>query len=106
MVDRIQCARCPTVHDETLLTYCRGVDEYLCEECIIGAVAEAFNLCEKCDAAPITDDDTMLCDSCTQNAAEDAYERQCEAFHDGGGPLTLDEAHRAAWAEHQEAHKR
>lgn len=106
MVDRIKCNRCPTVCDETLLTYCRGIDEYLCEECIELAVAEALNLCEKCDAAPIVDDDSRLCANCLSNAAEAAYERQCEAFHDGGGPLTLNEQHRAAWEEHKEAHKR
>ncbi|MEH2501209.1 hypothetical protein V1290_000020 [Bradyrhizobium sp. AZCC 1578] len=26
----------------------------------------------------------FICDECEQNAAEAAYERHCEAFHDGG----------------------
>jgi len=26
----------------------------------------------------------VLCDNCEQNATEDAYERMCEDFHEGG----------------------
>lgn len=30
------------------------------------------------------DDSEIVCDDCEQNAAEAAYGRYCEAFHDGG----------------------
>lgn len=44
-------------------------------------------VCEKCEA-PTTNPENeygeFICESCEQNAAEDAYERYCEDFHDGG----------------------
>lgn len=49
--------------------------------------------CEKCgcklngEAALIEAMDEVWCHSCADNAAEAAYESQCEAFYGGGGPL-------------------
>lgn len=43
--------------------------------------------CERCDCVttnPENDYGEYVCDDCTQNAAEAAYERHCEDFHDGG----------------------
>lgn len=44
------------------------------------------SFCDKCDA-PTTHDENdygeIICADCEQNAAEAAYERHCEAFHDG-----------------------
>lgn len=42
------------------------------------------------------EDDDFRCDDCEQNAAEAAYERQCEDFHGGAGPLPLIEQQRQA----------
>jgi hypothetical protein len=42
------------------------------------------------------------CRDCNDAHDEAAYERQCEDFHGGSGPLTLDEQHRAAWQQKQE----
>lgn len=45
------------------------------------------NCCDKCDsptANPENDYCEFICDNCEQNAAESAYERLCEDFHDGG----------------------
>lgn len=45
------------------------------------------NLCARCDtptANPENDYAEFICDDCEQNAAEAAWERHCEAFHDGG----------------------
>jgi hypothetical protein len=45
------------------------------------------NLCDKCDAPtgnPENDYCEFICDDCLQNAAEAAWERHCEDFHDGG----------------------
>lgn len=45
------------------------------------------NLCDKCDVPTANPEDCygeFICDDCGQNAAEAAYERFCEAFHDGG----------------------
>lgn len=45
------------------------------------------NLCDKCDAPTANAEDDygeFVCDDCQQNAAEAAYERHCEDFHDGG----------------------
>lgn len=42
--------------------------------------------CDECDA-PATEENAageILCDSCLTNRAELAWERHCEAFHDGG----------------------
>lgn len=53
-----------------------------CEECAgKGCIA-----CEDCgELAPdASDDGDGLCENCLQNRAEAAYERHCEAFHDGG----------------------
>lgn len=43
MVSRMKCNRCPRVMDETLLTHCRGVDEYLCDDCLTSTVEEAYD---------------------------------------------------------------
>lgn len=43
--------------------------------------------CERCDgpcANPENEYGEFICDNCEQNAAEAAYERYCEDFHDGG----------------------
>jgi hypothetical protein len=48
--------------------------------------------CDKCGETFDTDlsieeannADEVICDNCLQNAAESAYERLCEDFHDGG----------------------
>ena len=45
------------------------------------------NACERCDvvtASPENEYGEFMCDNCEQNAAESAYERYCEDFHDGG----------------------
>jgi len=45
------------------------------------------HLCDRCDAPtanPENDYGEFVCDDCEQNAAESAYERHCEDFHDGG----------------------
>lgn len=42
--------------------------------------------CEKCDSATTNVEDEygeIFCSNCQQNAAESAYERLCEDFHDG-----------------------
>lgn len=51
--------------------------------------------CDECEIMIDSDDDPdcfgedgnapdILCDNCRQNAAERAWERLCEDFHDGG----------------------
>jgi hypothetical protein len=43
--------------------------------------------CDKCDGVTANlenDYGEFICDDCAQNAAEAAYERHCEDFHDGG----------------------
>lgn len=51
---------------------------------------EIPEFCEKCEcplhgeAAYIDATDEVWCHSCADNAAEAAYERFCEDFHDGG----------------------
>ena len=45
--------------------------------------------CDRCDhlVPDYTVEDAygeLVCDSCDQNEAEAAYERHCEAYHDGG----------------------
>lgn len=58
--------------------------------------------CEKCgcklngEAAYVEATDEVWCHSCADNAAEAAYERYCEDFHGGGGPLPLLEQQRQA----------
>lgn len=45
------------------------------------------NFCIKCDCetdSPENDYGEFICDDCEQNAAEAAYERQCESFYGGG----------------------
>ncbi len=45
------------------------------------------NICERCDCAttnPENEYGEFICDNCEQNAAEAAYERHCEDFHDDG----------------------
>ncbi|MDB5584851.1 MAG: hypothetical protein JWR80_10027 [Bradyrhizobium sp.] len=44
-------------------------------------------LCDKCDTPTANSENDygeFVCDNCEQNAAEAAYERHCEDFHDGG----------------------
>lgn len=46
-----------------------------------------MSLCTNCDhptANPENEYGEFVCDGCEQNRAEAAYERHCEAFHDGG----------------------
>lgn len=43
--------------------------------------------CETCDGVtrnPENEYGEHICDGCLDNAAERAWERHCEAFHDGG----------------------
>lgn len=45
--------------------------------------------CDRCDSpmpmVAVEDEyGEFICDNCQQNAAERAYERMCEDFHDGG----------------------
>jgi ribosomal protein L37AE/L43A len=43
--------------------------------------------CNTCDCRTLNFENEygeFICDDCIQNAAEAAYERHCEAFHDGG----------------------
>lgn len=50
--------------------------------------------CEVCGApgAELEDDDGMIvCDDCEQNRNEQAWERQCERFYGGDGPLSLEQ---------------
>jgi ribosomal protein L37AE/L43A len=54
------------------------------------------NCCEKCDSTRDVSENEygeFICDNCEQNAAEAAYERQCEDFHDGGSSrfITLEQ---------------
>lgn len=46
-----------------------------------------FNPCERCHCATDNLENEyaeIICDDCLQDAAERAWERHCEAFHDGG----------------------
>lgn len=52
--------------------------------------------CEHCDGSGECD-----CDDCTNAASEAAWERCCEDFYGGSGPLSLDEQHRQVWDEKQ-----
>lgn len=50
---------------------------------------QMIHLCEHCrracaDLRYDADLDEYWCNSCLDNRAEAAYERQCESFHDGG----------------------
>jgi ribosomal protein L37AE/L43A len=62
-------------------------------------VIAAIHQCRDCDndtVNPMNEYGEFVCDDCVQNEAEAAYERQCEAFHGGGGPLPLIEQQRQA----------
>ena len=50
------------------------------------------------DPECFSDYDEAHCDNCRQNAAEAAWERHCEAFHDGGATqfITLEQQQAAA----------
>lgn len=59
------------------------------------------HFCDKCDAATTNEENEygeFICADCEQNAAESAYERLCEDFHDGGSTrfVTLQEQQEAA----------
>lgn len=69
-----------------------------CPSC--GLAQGTLTLCEDCETRPPVAGEAY-CQSCIDNAAEAAYERQQEAFYGGGEPVTLDEIHRAAWEEKQ-----
>lgn len=46
-----------------------------------------MNKCDTCGAPTVSGENDygeFICDDCEQNAAETAYERYCEDFHDGG----------------------
>jgi len=52
------------------------------------------NLCDRCDAPTANrenDYGEFICDDCEQNAAERAWDRHCESFYGGDGPLPLRE---------------
>jgi hypothetical protein len=57
---------------------------------LLPGTESAADHCEKCgsklngEVAYIDYLDEQWCHSCADNAAERAYERFCEAFHDGG----------------------
>jgi len=45
-----------------------------------------MNKCDKCGAPTLSGENDygeFICDECEQNAAEAAWERHCEDFHDG-----------------------
>lgn len=51
-----------------------------------------MNKCDTCGAPALSGENDygeFVCDDCEQNAAERAYEHQCEAFYGGSGPLPL-----------------
>ena len=59
------------------------------------------NLCDKCDAPTANPEDCygeFICEDCEQNAAEAAWERHCEDFHDGGSTrfISLEQQQEAA----------
>lgn len=61
-----------TPHEQYLIEVGREIGKPRCETCA-----------DLTDNAP-DDYDEIHCDNCLQNAAETAYERHCEDFHDGG----------------------
>jgi hypothetical protein len=65
------------------------------------AVTHPF-VCDKCDDGTTTNPENEygehVCVNCEQNAAEAAYERHCEAFHDGGATQFISLADRQAEA--------
>lgn len=107
------CNRCPRRTD---LMHCEGVDEYLCEECIISVAetalvaAQTMPRCDNCDKPmPVGTHENeygeLICPSCGENAAEAAYDRQ-QAANLESPPESMREEQLRTWAEHQEAHKR
>lgn len=57
-----------------------------------------------CDGGYVEEPEPCECGTCDEciNEAEAAWERRCEDFYGGSGPMTLDEQHRAAWEQKQE----
>jgi hypothetical protein len=59
-------------------------------------------ICDKChDHCSLREENEygeIICDDCEQNAAEAAYERHCEDFHDGGATqfISLEQQQAAA----------
>lgn len=49
---------------------------------IAGTICDMCNC--PCSIRAENDYGEIICDDCEQNAAEAAWERHCEAFHDGG----------------------
>jgi len=49
----------------------------------------AFDTCDAPTDNPENDYGEVICSDCEQNAAEAAWERHCEAFYCGDGPLPL-----------------
>lgn len=50
-------------------------------------IRPAHNQCDRCGELTIQPENEygeFICESCLDNAAEAAYERFCEDFHDGG----------------------
>jgi ribosomal protein L37AE/L43A len=61
-----------------------------------------LNHCDKCGSLTIKDEDDygeFVCEDCEQNAAEAAWERHCEDFHDGGATSfrSLQQQQQDAW---------
>ena len=48
----------------------------------------------------------FLCDNCYTSAAEAAFERMCEDFYGGSGPVTIQEQYDAAAKERRELRRR
>ncbi len=54
------------------------------------SIQAGMSHCERCEtfvaAAKVSENEygEYICEDCEQNAAESAYERLCEDFHDGG----------------------
>lgn len=64
-----------TPHEQFLIEVGREIGKPRCEKCACELNGEA---------AHIEAVDEIWCHSCADNAAEAAYERHCEAYHDGG----------------------
>jgi transcription initiation factor TFIIIB Brf1 subunit/transcription initiation factor TFIIB len=59
-------------------------------------------VCEKCEGPCTNPEDEFgefVCTQCVENAAEAAYDRHMESFHDGGSTAwkTLQEQQAEAW---------
>lgn len=67
------------------------------------------NVCERCRTNTVLyyrrDHDEYWCDSCIENEAEEAHERQ-QARDLESPPESAREEQLRTWAEHQKAHKR